>query len=148
MLHEWLYCYICLEDVQCQVSWLCFRYFRSCVYFRVCRNLLRFIGDMCFVSSTWMDRFVLGSSPYGPDAPRPYGPLCPIIWYQLRGALFYLPLGVPSKGALSMFPDRIPMSRDTPSPEPLVYLFIHSFIHSCMSSGVPKKDPSYIWGKT
>jgi len=40
------------------------------------------------------------------------------------------------------------MGRDTPSPEPLVYLFIHSFIHSfihvCMSAGVPKKEPSYI----
>ena len=32
----------------------------------------------------------LGSSPYVPDTPRPYqtGPLCPTIWYQLRGALF------------------------------------------------------------
>jgi len=26
-----------------------------------------------------MDRFALGSSPYGPDAPTLYGPLCPII---------------------------------------------------------------------
>jgi len=27
-------------------------------------------------------------------------------------------------------------------------LFIHSFIHACMSAGVPKKEPSCIWGKT
>jgi hypothetical protein len=33
----------------------------------------------------------LGSSPNGLDAPRPYitGPLCPIICYQLCGALFF-----------------------------------------------------------
>jgi hypothetical protein len=34
-----------------------------------------------------------------------------------------------------MFRKRVPMDRDTPSPEPLVYLFIHSF----MFAGVPKK---------
>ena len=33
------------------------------------------------------DKPALGSSPYGSDAPRPYGPLCPIISYQLRTAL-------------------------------------------------------------
>jgi len=32
-----------------------------------------------------------------------------------------------------MFPNRVPMDRDTPSPE-----LIHSF---CMSAGVPKKEP-------
>jgi hypothetical protein len=42
-----------------------------------------------------------------------------------------------------MFPNMVPMGRDTPSPEPLV----HSLIHSCMSAGVPKKEPSYIRGK-
>jgi len=36
-----------------------------------------------------------------------------------------------------MFPNRVPMDRDTLSPEPLsiylfIYLFIHSFIHSLM----------------
>ena len=56
----------------------------------------------------------------------------------------YLSLSVPGKGAPSMFPNRVPMDRDTPSPEPLVYVFNHS----CMSAGVPKKEPSYIWGKT
>jgi len=43
----------------------------------------------------------------------------------------------------SMFPHRVPMDRDTLSPEPLVYLFIHS----CMSAGVPKKQPCYIWAE-
>jgi hypothetical protein len=28
-----------------------------------------------------------------------------------------------------MFPNRVPMDRDTPSPEPLVYSFIHSFMY-------------------
>jgi len=46
---------------------------------------------------------------------------------------FYLSLRVPSKGAPSMFPNRVPTGSSTPSPEPLVYfLFIHSFIHSFM----------------
>ena len=30
-----------------------------------------------------------------------------------------------------MFPHRVPMDRDTPSPEPLVYLFNHLFMHVC-----------------
>jgi hypothetical protein len=33
----------------------------------------------CTGSTLRYDRFALGSSPYGPDAPRPYGPLCPIM---------------------------------------------------------------------
>jgi hypothetical protein len=41
-----------------------------------------------------------------------------------------------------VFPNRVPMDTDTLSTEPLVYLFIHSFvrsfIHSCMSAGVPR----------
>ena len=42
-----------------------------------------------------------------------------------------------------MFPNRVPIGSDTPSPEPLVYFsFIH--IHSRMFAGVPKKKPSYI----
>jgi len=44
-----------------------------------------------------------------------------------------------------MFPNTVPMGSNTLSPEPLVYFsFIRSFIHSCMSAGVPKKEPSYI----
>jgi hypothetical protein len=39
-----------------------------------------------------------------------------------------------------MFPNRVPMDRDTPSPEPLS-------IYSCMSAGVPKKEASYKMGK-
>ena len=46
---------------------------------------------------------------------------------------FYLSLRVAGKGAPSMFPNRVPMDRDTPSPEPLVYLFIPSFMHVCWS---------------
>ena len=32
-----------------------------------------------------------------------------------------------------MFLNRVPMDRDTPSPEPLVYLFTHSFMYVCRS---------------
>jgi len=33
-----------------------------------------------------------------------------------------------------MFPNRVPMGKDTPSPEPLVYFsFIHSFMYVCRS---------------
>jgi hypothetical protein len=52
---------------------------------------------------------------------------------------------VPGKGAPSIFPNRVLMGSDTLSPVPMVY---HSFIHSCMSAGDPKKEPSCIWGKT
>ena len=38
---------------------------------------------------------------------------------------------MPSKGAPSVFPNRFPMDRDTPSPEPLIHLFIHSFTYVC-----------------
>ena len=43
-----------------------------------------------------------------------------------------------------MFPNRVPMDRDTPSPS---HWSIYSLIHSCMSPGVPKKESSYIWEK-
>jgi hypothetical protein len=51
---------------------------------------------------------------------------------------FLLSLRVPGKGTPSMFPNRVPMDRDTPSPEPLVYLFIHSFIHSFIRVCLPE----------
>ena len=43
-----------------------------------------------------------------------------------------------------MFPNRVAMDRDTLSPEPLVYSFIHSFIHVCQS---PKRSPPAYWEK-
>ena len=70
-----------------------------------------------------------------PSPGSPMGPLWrhlstePSISHPLK---IHLSLRVPSKGAPSMFPKRVPMDRDTPSPEPLVYLVIHSFIHLFM----------------
>jgi hypothetical protein len=74
----------------------CNKYVMSCPW-DACRNACGSSLQNCQYSQLAMkmetagylktDRFVLGSSPYGPDAPRPYGPLCPIIWYQLRRAL-------------------------------------------------------------
>ena len=49
---------------------------------------------------------------------------------------------VPSKAAPSMFSNRVPMDRDTPSPEPLVYLFMYV----CWSP--QKRSPTTKWGKT
>jgi len=43
-----------------------------------------------------------------------------------------------------MFPNWVPMDKDTLSPELLVYLFIH--VRVCLP--VPKKELSYIWGNT
>jgi len=47
-----------------------------------------------------------------------------------------------------MFANRVLMDRDTPSPEPLVYLFIYLFIHSFIHSLIhvclpesPKRSP-------
>jgi len=51
--------------------------------------------------------------------------------------LFFPSLRVPGKGAPSMLPIRVPMDRDTPSPEPLVYSFIHSFMYVFRS---PQKE--------
>ena len=73
----------------------------------------------------------------------PYGEKCRLTGI-FTSQLIYLFLSFPQstgKWALSMFPNRVPMDSDTTSPEPLVYF---SFIHSCMSAGVPKKEPSYI----
>ena len=42
-----------------------------------------------------------------------------------------------------MFPKRIPMDRDTLSPEPLVCLFIHSFIHVCLPESSKRSPPAY-----
>ena len=36
-------------------------------------------------------------------------------------------LRVPGKGAPSMFPDSVPMDTETPSPEPLIYLFMYIY---------------------
>ena len=75
------------------------------------------------------------------------GPLWREI-YPLTGH-FYVPLdislfifpSVPSKEAPSMFPNRVPMDRENPSPKPLVCLFIHSFIHACLLES-PKRSPA------
>jgi len=46
-----------------------------------------------------LHRLVVGSSPYDPDAPRPYGRtlFCPILWYQLRKALSFTKVPVSVK---------------------------------------------------
>jgi len=43
---------------------------------------------------------------------------------------FFLPFPQSPWGAPSMFPNRVPMGSDTPSPDPLVcFPFIHSFMY-------------------
>ena len=42
-----------------------------------------------------------------------------------------------------MFPNTDPTDRDTPSPKPLVYLFIHSFIHVCLPESPKRSPPTY-----
>jgi len=81
-------------------------------------------------------------SPVGPlwrEIPTCRAYLC-LSWY----ISFYLSLRVPGKGAPSIFPNRVPMDRDTPSPEPLVYTFIHSFMFVCRS---PQKGAFLHMGK-
>jgi hypothetical protein len=76
----------------------------------------------------------------------PYGETDPLTghFYVYFNISFYLSLRLPGKGAPSMFPNRVPMDRDTPSPEPLVYLFIHSFMYVCRS---PQKGDLLYMGK-
>jgi len=60
-----------------------------------------------------------------------------------------------------MFPNRVPMHRDSPSPEPLVYLFIHVYLpkspkrspptyrekHKVTVHRAPRRQKAYIqWG--
>jgi hypothetical protein len=45
----------------------------------------------------------------------------------------HLSLRLPGKEASSMFPNRVPMDTGTPLPDPLVYLFIHTFMYVCRS---------------
>jgi hypothetical protein len=42
-----------------------------------------------------------------------------------------------------MFPNRVPMDRNTPSPEPMTYLFIHSSIHVCLPESPKRSPPAY-----
>ena len=72
---------------------------------------------------------------------------------RLRG-IFYISLDI----SLFIFPSESPVKELPPcsltgSPwtgtlRHQSYLSIYSFIHSCMSAGVPKKEPSCIRGKT
>jgi hypothetical protein len=55
----------------------------------------------------------------------PYGekyPLTEHFYLSLNIYIFYLSLRVSGKGAPSMFPNRVPMGSEAPSPEPLVYI--------------------------
>jgi len=65
-------------------------------------------------------------------------------YYVSLNISLYLSLRVPGKGTPSMFPNRVPMDRDTPSPEPLVCLFIHLFMYVCQS---PQKGSLLQMGK-
>ena len=73
-------------------------------------------------------------------SPHPYVP-----HVQPLNISLYLSLRVPGKGAPSRSLYRVPMGSDTPSPKPLVTS--HSFVHSCMSAGVTKKEPFFTWHK-
>jgi len=61
------------------------------------------------------------------------------IFKSLLIYLFYLSLRVPGKGAPSKFPNRFHIDRGTPSPEPLVY----SFIHVCLPESPKRSPPAY-----
>jgi hypothetical protein len=59
----------------------------------------------------------------------------PSISHPLK---IHISLSVPSKGAPSIFPDRVPMDRDILSSEPLV----HSFIHVCLPESPKRSSPT------
>jgi len=79
-------------------------------------------------------------------APRERDSLLQGILHLSYYISYCLSLRVPGKVALSVFPNRVSMDRNTPSPEPLAKRgdSIHSFIRSYMFARVQKKDPSYI----
>ena len=95
--------------------------------------------ERCSISGALLPLFLTVPCKWTPSPGSPTGPL----WRQLstepstsHPLKIHLSLRVPSKGAPSIFPNRVPTDIDTPSPEPLS-------IYSCMSSRVPKKKPSY-----
>jgi len=57
-------------------------------------------------------------------------------FYPLK---IHLSLRVPGKGATSMFPNMVPVDRDSPSPDPLVY----SFIHVRLPESAKRSPPTY-----
>jgi hypothetical protein len=72
-------------------------------------------------------KFPASESPPGSAYGERY-PLTGHSYVFLNISLFIFPSESPV-----MFPNRVPTDRDTPSPEPLVYLFILSFIYVCRS---------------
>jgi hypothetical protein len=79
----------------------------------------------------------------------PYGEKCPLTGHFYHShniyiyiyIYFYFLLRVPGKGAPFLFPNRIPMDSDTPSPESLVSF---SFIHVCLPDSPKRNPPTYI----
>jgi hypothetical protein len=83
--------------------------------------------------------------PASESAPgSPFGPLwreIPAYRTFLHLSLyisFYLSLRVPGNGAPSIFPNRVPMERDTLSPEPF-----YSFIHVRLPESPKRSPPAY-----
>jgi len=70
-------CWTCIvwvaADVLLKQCWIC----ESETW--VMQSGICVFSDINLMGNVAIDRFALGSSPYGPNAPRPYGPLCPVI---------------------------------------------------------------------
>ena len=114
------------------------------LHFQVPPNRSSVKRDVSFPepSSHYLSQFPLFRTPLQIPQWDPYGDTCPQNLVHPIPWKFTFP-SVPCQGASSIFPNRVHMDRDTPSPESLVCLCIHS----CMSARVPKKEPSYIWEK-
>ena len=70
-------------------------------------------------------------------------PLTGHFYVSLDISLFMFPSRSPVRKPLSMFPNRVPIDRDTPPPESLVHLFIHSFIHVLLPESTKRSPPMY-----
>jgi len=84
--------------------------------------------------SVYLSKFPVNGVPRFPN-----GPLCRETSVSRTTLLYtFLPKS-PVNESPSMSPNRVPMEREASSPEPMVYLFIHSFI----SARVPNTEQSH-----
>ena len=90
----------------------------------------------------YLSQFLVNRPPTQVSQWDPYEEKHPCTEHSTSHPLkIHLSLRVPGKRAPSIFPNRVPMERDTPTPEPLVYLFVYI----CQSP--QKMEPSYKMGK-
>ena len=74
--------------------------------------------------------------------PDPLRKRYPLTGHFYISCYIYIIPTIPGEGAPYMFPYKVPTDRDTPSPQPLLYVYIHPSMLYLPQS--PKSAPTYI----